>query len=305
MTQNQTAEQVREFLTGSTLSFHWWGASRSFERDGILATAETLEADHEMISARNRIIDTRHPAYRALTSLRSSIQHHWKQHTMPYVIPGMRLARREQMPDLTDSLQRLAADAAVLAGKLDLARGEIIAQARSRLGKLFREWHYPESFVELFTVEFRERSIDPPNYLAQSNAEEYKRQLMQSVRDVQVSLDKFQTECWQHLGELTRKLTTMLRLKDDPEQDVRLHQSQVSNFKSLFDRTARLNFQGTALFSTAMREAQTILAGVTVEELRDSKGLRGRVRADLEGLAGRFEQLRQGVSQPEPEAVPA
>ena len=41
---------------------------------------------------------------------------------------------------------------------------------------MFDEKLYPDAFAGKFTVEARERSIDPPSYLSTTNAEEYKRE---------------------------------------------------------------------------------------------------------------------------------
>jgi hypothetical protein len=289
MTVSPTTSELRDQLTGSSLSFSWWSPLKVFEQEHLTTTADALAADRDLIRARNYLLDPAHPSFRALTSLKGQVRAHWQYSTFPYILSGVRLARRENVRSLEAELQAMMADAGELAERLDDARDSLLAEAKRRLGRLFSTVHYPDSFVGLFTAEHRERSVEPPTYLAHSNSEEYKRQLAQSMRDIEASLQKFEGECWQRLTELTGRLSSMLEESEGGKK--RITEASLGAFRQLFDRTAQLNFQGSRVFTAAMAQTKQILDGVTAEDLRKPSGLRARVKADVDALVGKFGQL--------------
>jgi hypothetical protein len=295
----QMASEMREHLTGCSLSQRpWFGATKSFDDEATVETASRFGADAEWVSGRNPILDTAHPAYKALSTLKTSIRTYWLDNTMPYVVPGVRLITRERMPVVRAEVAEIAARIPLLVDVLDAARDELINDARNRLGRLFRDFHYPDTFHGKFSSMVEERAIDPPHYLMHSNAEEYQRQIAARLADISASIEKYQAEQWRGLAKLAGRLAEVL---NDPSPDGknRIQAANLDAFQRLFDHSARLNFSGTAAFQAATVEVKELLATVSVQELRTSRGLRAETREKLTATVGRFEELRTRLQIPD------
>ncbi len=58
--------------------------------------ADTFGAEGEFLSAGKKLLDTRHPAFKAVTAVRGRMLSFWKGITLPYPEPGIRLIRQER-----------------------------------------------------------------------------------------------------------------------------------------------------------------------------------------------------------------
>ena len=291
MNDLNTLQQIQATLTGGSMQIRWWNPVKGFAGNEISEAAEAMNADREVISARKKVLDIHHPAWKGVVGIRTQVRNWWDHNTLPYVFSGVRLLRIQNLPEMMTELATYTAELAVAVQALDAALPDLVERARDRMGRLFDPTVYPASFKGMFGFEFRERSIEPPSYLRHTNAEEYKRQLARSLEDIGASMKKFEAQCWNRLSDLTARLQQMT------SEGGAVYGSTLSNFQKLFDQVATLNFEGTQCFQEALGEAREILDGVTPEELRASQGLRQEVYAKAGAMARRFEQLGSTVAE--------
>lgn len=292
-TSQASLEAVRETLTGASLQIHWWSPLKGLENDEKETAAASLEASREFLLGRKKILDDSHPRWKAVVNVRTRLRQYWDFATMPYCMQGVRMVLRAKKSEIFAKIEEFQAELSEASRQLDEVRYELIDTARRQLGRMFRAEYYPDTFQGKFTLEARERSIEPPSYLMHTNAEEYRRELERSLSDIQQGLAKFEQDCWRQLAGLAEKLHLAMT--------GRLQGSSLENFAGLFDRVAFMNFEGSEAFKQALGKAQDILEDVSVDDLRKSSGLKGRIKADIESLVEEFGQLRSRVELANPE----
>ncbi len=90
-------QRLQAETTAVRLKIHWLGTRKTLSQDQTRVAAGQFDADAKVLSASKKLFDTRHPAYRAATAVKSRIAEYWKASTLPYVEPGMRLIRRRDV----------------------------------------------------------------------------------------------------------------------------------------------------------------------------------------------------------------
>jgi hypothetical protein len=304
----KTLEEIKATLSGASMTLHFWRPEKACRKEERHAAAVALEADDRRIKARKEVIDTSHPAWRAAVKARTAARAWWDFSTFPCLVPGQRYFLRSRREELWAAAAEHGAALAKDGADLDACREELVAEARASLGRTFDPAAYPISWEAEFSVELREHAIDPPSYLAFTNAEEYQRELQRSLRDIEAGMRRFEQDCFRQMGEASARLLGNL------QDGARIMGGNVESFRRLFSRVAQMQFEGTQVFRSALAEAQDVLDGVEPDDLRRSAGLRAETRERLEALIGRYQQL-QGVvlakgkagveATPAPEPVPA
>src|SRR5262249_33437858 len=122
-------------------------------------------ADARLLTAGKKLVDTRHEAFRRLTSVRTRIANYWRGISLPYVEPGVRLLRQADIPAFVHTLEGFRDELHEAEEQLHAVYEEVQAAARRRLGRLFNPADYPADVRGLFAVAWDFPSVEPPNYL--------------------------------------------------------------------------------------------------------------------------------------------
>lgn len=284
-----TLKAIQEALSGCSLTFHWWGIMRTADARENEKAAASINADADVIRTQRRLIDTRMEEWKNLQQIRSAAKQWYDWNTFPYVVGGQRLFRRERREGIWSKVREYSVMLAEATARLTAKRPEIVDWARKKLGDAFDESLYPADFANKFSMEIREHSIEPPSYLRHTNAEEYQRTLQRSLLDIQDSMRRFESQCMQQIGQ------NIGRIANNIANDATVRESTVRNMQETFGRIAQMRFEGTAVFHEAMKEAEGIINGVTLFDLRNSKGTRDETRKKLEALMARHKELQQAV----------
>ena len=131
-------------------------------------------ADARFLTAGKKLVDTRHEAFRNLTSIRTRISNYWRGLTLPYTEPGVRLIRQADIEAFVHTLEGFRDELAQAEAQLNAVYDEIKADARRQLGRLFNPADYPAEVRDLFTVEWDFPIVEPPNYLMRIAPEVYR-----------------------------------------------------------------------------------------------------------------------------------
>jgi len=285
---SETLKRVKETLSGVSLSVRWWTPSRAARPQEQEAAAVAKQS--RRVKVRKEVIDTKHPAWQSLVSCRTAIRSWFDYVTIPYVVTGQRLFLRERRQEIWDKVEVFATDLRTRAVALDDVRDELIAEAQESLGDAHDDSLFPVRWSDVFGIEIREHSIEPPSYLAYSNAEEYAREMQRTLSDLGTSMQRFESQCMAQMGESAARLAANL------DDNGRVMSSNVESFQKVFARVAQMKFEGTAIFKQALGEAQEILDGVGADELRHNRGLRTETRGRLQTLMARFHGLQSTVA---------
>ena len=115
------------------LSFVWFGVRKSLTSEQKSQAAETFGAEGDFLSAGKKLLDTRHPAFKAVTSVRSQLISLWRSLSLPYPEPGLRLIRQDDVELFNERAHVLKAELADAVARLDEHFGELKSAARQRL----------------------------------------------------------------------------------------------------------------------------------------------------------------------------
>ncbi|MGA2501209.1 MAG: hypothetical protein ABSH20_26010, partial [Tepidisphaeraceae bacterium] len=272
------------------VSFTWLGVRKTLTAEQRAEAAEPFGANAEFLSAGKKLIDTSHPAYKAVTAVRGKVQAFWKSLSLPYPEPGIRLIRQDRIDDFAAKMQEFQEELTEAVEALDRRYSELKSMARNRLGSLYNSADYPESLRGMFEISFDFPSVEPPPYLQQLNPQLYEQecQRVQSRFDEAVRLaeEAFTAE----LAKLVSHLTERLSGQDDGKPRV-FRDSAVENLTEFFQRFRELNVRSSEQLDQLVGQAQRVVRGVEPQELRDNQGLRqhvatemSRVQSVLDGL---------------------
>src|SRR5436190_18315593 len=84
-------QRLRQRMAAVRVSFTWLGVRKSLTTAQKAQAAESFGAEGKFLSAGKKLLDTRHPAFRAVTAIRGAIQNYWRGVSVPYPEPGLRL----------------------------------------------------------------------------------------------------------------------------------------------------------------------------------------------------------------------
>src|SRR6516162_10398831 len=91
------AQWLRDTTAAIRVSFTWFGVRKALSPEQKNQAAEPFGAEGEYLSARKKLLDTKHPAYKEVTAIRGRVIKYWKGISLPYPEPGIRLIKQEEV----------------------------------------------------------------------------------------------------------------------------------------------------------------------------------------------------------------
>jgi hypothetical protein len=274
------ADRLRTTMAAVRVSLKWFGTRKSLTAEQKAEAAEPFNAEAKFISAGKKLLDTTHPAYKAVTAVRGKVQAYWKSQSLPYPEPGVRLIRQGKIDAFAAQMREFQEELAEAVQALDRNYYELKATARQRLGSLYNGDDYPASLSGLFEISFDFPSVEPPDYLQQLNPQLYEEecQRVQSRFDEAVRLaeEAFTAE----LAKLISHLTERLSGTDDNRPKI-FRDSAIENLSDFFQRFRELNVRSSEQLDQLVSQAQRVIRGVEPQDLRDNQGLRQHVATEM------------------------
>lgn len=279
------ARRLRAEMAACRVGFVWFGARKALSPEQKAHAAAAFAAEAPYLSAGKRLLDTAHPAWRAVSAIRSTIVDAWRSMSLPFPEPGVRLLRRERLEAFDALMAGHRRDLHAAVAGLDRHYAELRRAAAERLGDLYDESDYPATLEGLFDVGWDYPAIEPPGYLlALSPAlyrEEQRRVRARFEEAVRLAEEAFLAEFARLVGHLAERLGT----EADGSPRV-FRDSAVGNLTAFFERFRSLDVRSNAQLDALVAEAQRIVRGVGPQQLRDRQDLRRHV-------AGRLERVRE------------
>jgi len=281
---------LRTTMAAVRVSFTWFGVRKSLTPAQKALAAESFGAEGEYLSAGKKLIDTKHPAFRAVTAIRGRVQSVWKGMTLPFPEPGIRLVRRDQVERFDSLMTDLRAELADEVANLDAHFAELKATARNRLGRLFNSDDYPESLLGLFGVEWEFPAVEPPSYLQQLSPELYEQERQRIAGRFDEAVRLAEQAFAEELSKLVAHLTERLSGAEDGKPKV-FRDSAINNLSEFFDRFRTLNVRSNEDLDNLVAQAQRVVRGVAPQTLRDDGSVRERVTKQLSAVQASLDGL--------------
>lgn len=251
------AQRLRRLAAAVRVHFTWWGVHKTLTAQQKEEVGATYAADARFLTAGKKLIDTRHQAFRQLTSLRTRISKYWRDLTLPYTEPGMRLIRQSDVESFVHSLEGFRDELSEAEGSLNAVYEQIRADARERLGRLYNPADYPPEVKGLFAVSWDFPSIEPPSYLLRIAPELYQQEQERVSRRFEEAVQLAEQAFLAEFARLVSHLTE--RLGNDGEGQRRIFRdSAVTNLLGFFDRFRHLNVRSNEELDQLSRYAKVI-----------------------------------------------
>jgi hypothetical protein len=265
------------------VAFTWFGTRKTLTSEQRAQAADTFGAEGQFLSAGKKLLDTSHPAFKAVSSARGRIISYWKGMTLPFPEPGIRLIRQQDIAGFDVHMTTLKCELQEAVEQLDEHYSELKSKARARLGSLYNPADYPGSLQGLFEVAWDFPATEPPAYLQQLSPALYEQEKARVTarfdEAARLAEEAFITE----LSRLVSHLTERLSGTDDGKPKI-FRDSAIENLTEFFDRFKTLNVRSSEQLDQLVAQAQGVVQGVAPQDLRTSAQLRQHVATQLSGV---------------------
>jgi hypothetical protein len=283
------AQRLREITAAVRISFTWLGVRKTLTQEQKNRAAESFGAEGDFLSARKKLLDTNHKAYKEVTSVRGKVSAYWKSLTLPFPEPGIRLIRQHEVEGFNIQMEAYRDVLKLAVRQLDENYVELKSAASRRLGDLFNPNDYPSSLNGLFGVDWDFPNVDPPDYLSQLNPAIYEQERARVAARFEDAVKLTEQAFIGEFAKLIEHLTE--RLSNGGGERKIFRDSAITNLTEFFNRFRQLNVRSNQELDALVDQAQRVVQGTDASALRDSDGLRqniasqlSRVQAELDGM---------------------
>lgn len=277
------SDHMRATMCATRVSFTWFGTRKTLSPAQKAQAAESFNAEGEFLSAGKKLLDTKHPKFKAVTSVRNRIRGYWTSLSLPYPESGIRLVRQSTLEVFQAQMQDFQNELNLAVAELDEHYAALKAAAEERLGSLYNEADYPLSLVGTFGVAWDYPSVEPPSYLQQLNPALYERECQRVQARFEEAVQMAEQAFIEQLSQLVSHLTERLSGHEDGQPKT-FRDTSVSNLRDFFDRFASLNVRSNDQLDTLVSQCREIVDGVQPQQLRDNGNLRQQVATELSGV---------------------
>ena len=285
-----SANQLRSTMAAARVCFTWFGTRKSLNTEQKAQAAESFGAQGQYLTAGKKLIDSSHPAFKAVTAIRGRILNHWKGVSLPFPEPGLRLIRQTDVADFDRHMTsfRMELEAAVAA--LDEQFDELRSAARQRLGSLYNPSDYPATLRGLFGITWDFPSIEPPEYLRRLSPALFEQECQRVSSRFNEAVVLAEEAFIGELNRLVSHLSERLSGNEDGKPKV-FRDTAIDNLRDFFSRFQQLNIRSNADLDALVEQAQRVLSGVEPQQLRLNADRRRQVATQLAGVQATLDGL--------------
>jgi len=284
------AEELQRTMAAVSMRFSWFGINRSVTPTQKEQAAETFDAKGQFVSMGKKLIDTSHPAWKAIVKVRGKIQKHWETGSLPFPQTGVRLVRRDELETFLEQMRGLQNELQEAEQELNVYYDRIRKRAKENLGDLYDKNDYPASLIGKFTVAWDFPNVEAPDYLRMVSPALY-RQEQERVRNrFEEAITLAENAFFNELLNMVDHLIERLSGSEDGKPKV-FRDTAVTNLNEFFDRFQRLNIGSSEDLDRMVNNVQRIMDGTTPESLRNSDSLRQQVSSRLSVVQSELDGL--------------
>ena len=274
------AQRLRTTMAAVRVSLKWLGVRRALSEEQRNRAADSFGAEGDYLSAAKKLLNTRHPAFQAVTAVKNRAVSFWKSMSLPYPEPGIRLIRQDRIEAFDAQMGQFQEELDEAVRNLDEHYAELRGAARDRLGSLYDPGDYPASLAGMFSIEHDFPSVEPPDYLRQLNPQLYEQECRRVQERFNEAVRLAEEAFLSELAKIVSHLSERLSGTQDGSPKV-FRDSAVNNLVEFFERFRQLNVRSNEQLDGLVGDCQRIVRGIQPQDLRDNEGLRQHVATEL------------------------
>jgi len=287
---SEFADVLRKSHAAVKLKFTWFGIKKSLDGDQKRQAREVFNAKDGFLSASKKLLDTKHPAVKAVNGLRGEIRLYFRHATLPFPEDGVRLVKREKLTELLDTITMFVGKLDQAVAALNDAWDELKQQAKEELGELYDENDYPNSLDGKFSVTCHVVNTNPPDYLKETLPGVYRLEQERIGRQMEAAValaeQSFTAEFAKMVGSLGEQLSGALDGKVK-----RFSKGHLENIKGFFERFKELDLGSNERLGQLVEQAQAACDGVEIGRLKESKSLQRTVAESMSEIGKQLEGM--------------
>jgi hypothetical protein len=259
------------------------GVRKTLSPQQMLQAAESFGAEGDFLSARKKLLDTKHAAYKDVTAVRGRAFAFWKALSLPYPEPGIRLIRQDVIDNFNRQMMTYRHELTEAVARLDDHYAELKSAARQRLGDLFDPLDYPPTLRGLFDLTWEFPNVQPPDYLMQLNPEIYEQEKARIAARFEEAVRLAEQAFVSEFAGLISHLCERLSTEGDGAKKV-FRDTAVTNLGEFFERFRQLNVHSSDQLDELVSQAQKLVRGIEPQTLRANETLRQHVATQLSSV---------------------
>lgn len=287
---SSVAEQVRADTAAVRLRHSKFGVRKALDSSQASRAAQTFGATGDMLTARKKLIDTSHEAYRKVHGIIRDATNYWKRMTVPYPDAGIRLIRRDQIEAFTARMDAFEIALGSACAELQTAYQSLRQSAETRLGELFDADDYPATITGEFSLAWEYPSVEPPDYLKELHPglweQEQARIAARFDEAVAMAEDAFTAEFAKLVEHLVERIAPV-----EGKKPKIFRNTAVENLTEFFERFKTINVRSNEQLDGLIATAEAAVQGVDVKQLRTNDEVRSQVSIALSGVMGTLEGM--------------
>jgi len=287
---NDSVERLRATTAAVRVMFTWLGVRKTLSAEQKSQAAESFGAERTYLSAGKKLLDTSHPSFKAVTSVRTQILAYWRNVSLPFPEPGIRLIRQDMIEAFSQQLTTFRQELDESVRQLESRYDELKSAARRRLGSLYNASDYPATLRGWFDVSWDFPSVEPPNYLHRLAPQLYEREAARVAARFDEAVQLAEQAFTEELAKLVSHLTERLSGGDDGKPKI-FRDSAIENMREFFDRFRQLNVRSSEQLDALVSDARSIVSGVQPQQLRDDAALRQEIATQLSTVQATLDGL--------------
>ena len=284
------SQRLRTSFAAVRIAFTWLGTRKTLTTEQKAQAASTFGAEGQFLSAGKKLLDTKHPAFKAVTGVRSRIISLWRGMSLPYPEPGVRLIRQDQIDVFAEQLTGLKEELDEAVWRLDEHYAELKSVACDQLGSLFNPVDYPDSLQGMFQVSWDFPSVEPPDYLRQLNPDVYRQECERVTSRFDEAVQLAEAAFVEELQSLVSHMVERLSGQADGKPKI-FRDSAIDNLTQFFERFRNLNVRSNEQLDDLVGQCQQVVSGVEPQSLRDNQVLRTSVAVELSQVQSVLDDL--------------
>jgi len=272
------------------LVFTWLGTRKTLTSEQKHQAASTFDADQTAITASKRLLDAKHPAMAAVNRIRSRATKFWKDHSLPFPEPGIRLIRHDAIEQFDRQINEFRTELDNSVQELEQHYQEMRDAARERLGTLYNASDYPVTLIGAFGIEHSFPAIEAPDYLRQLNPAVYEQECQRVQAQFSEAVALTEQMFFDQLSGLVDHLVDRMSGTEDGRPKA-FRDSTIDNLNEFFSRFRRLNVVGNEELEQLVKRARRVVRGIKPQQLRDNSSLRQHVASQMSTVQATLDGL--------------
>jgi len=275
-----TPLEAMEKLAGVRVSFKWLGLVRSFTESEKQEVAGAMGADPRLLSLSKYLIDSKNPYLKRLNQLKGRLDKYWKQETLAWVEPGIRLLLREEIPAFKEEVERFQGE--ILEASMDFGAHyqEVLEESRQKLKELYHRSDFPENGYGLFEATLGFPNLMPPSYLDPTL---YEKEMQARAREFEQALARAEESFGEQFAGMVEYLAENLKPSADGTPK-KFYDGPLTRLQEFFERFRKLNFRDSPQLRALVEQAEQLVGDTDPAVMRVDKKLRVRVQEGLEEI---------------------